>query len=407
MLCSCRRFRAVALISLSSLCACAVAQAQSKPARVEPERAAASFGTVSGHVYIAGSNAPARLIQVALQPIEIKTDAEPTPGKMQPANFTVYRTGLDGSFLINRVAPGTYYIVTKDPGFLSPFSQFTLAELQHPATEVAQRMTATLPVISVRPNATATVNVVLGRGASLGGVVRFDDGTPFPNASVSIIRRGSDGKWAEPRGMDANGNTDGDGRWEIGGLPPGDYKAKVTLNIEERHQSSLLSDNTSMWVTFGYNLPVYVGDTVRESQAKISTLTDNQQLDAQDITIPTSKLHSLSGAVVDKGTGQALNGGHVTLVYADDGTEVASANVDADTRSYTFPFILEGEYKLVAKDAKEVRFEQTGSAEDDPFHQNRKEIVLRQYAPGEMPLILQGELSSVNLPVEARAAKAQ
>ena len=59
------------------------------------------------------------------------------------------------------------------------------------------------------------------------------------------------------------------------------------------------------------------------------------------------------------------------------------------------------------KDAREVRYEAQGDASDDPFHQHRKETTLRQYGPGEMPLVLQGEMSGVNVAVEAKAVKAQ
>ena len=154
-------------------------------------------------------------------------------------------------------------------------------------------------------------------------------------------------------------------------------------------------------------MPIYLGDTVRERDARTVKLEEGQQMEGQDITIPVSKMHSISGALVDAGSGQALNAGHVALVYADDGKEVTSVAIDAETKTFSMPFVLEGAYKLTTKDAREVRYEPLSDANNDPFHQNTKEIVLRQYGPGEMPVVVQTEMSGVNLPVEAKAAKAQ
>ncbi len=381
------------------------AQAQSKqPVKVEPVTA---FGSVTGHVYLAGSNAPARFAKVALQPFDVKDPAPAGPGKMGAVPFTVYQTDLLGAFRIDRVKPGTYYVVVNAPGCMSPFALFTKEELQNPSAEVAKRIASAVPAVRVQPNATATLTLRLRRGASLSGTVRFDDGTAFAQASVSIQKRGSDGKWAAPRATDAWGSTDTDGQWTIDGLPPGEYRVQVDLRVEEMHKSALLGDNGSSWNNSTYSLPVYLGDTVRETEAKTATLEEGQQMDGQNITVPVSRMHTIAGALVDARTGQALNAGHVALVYADSGKELVSATVDPETNTFALPFVMEGEYKLTTKDAREVRYEETGDPDNDPFHQNRKEVLLRGYGPGEVPVVVQGEMSGVTLPVEAKTAKGQ
>ena len=368
--------------------------------------AAVSLGSVTGHVYLAGSNAPARLARVALQPFDVKDPPKTQGGAMGAAQFTVYQTDLEGAFRIDGVRPGVYYVVVTSAGCLSPFALFTKEELQTPSAEVARRIAAVVPAVSVRPNAVADITLRLRRGASIAGTARFDDGTPFGQAFVTLDKHGADGKWSKPRATEAYGSTDSDGHWRLEGLPAGEYRVKVELQVEERHQGALLGDNGSTWASTKMSMPVYLGDTVREGQAKTVTLEDGQQLGAQEITVPVSKMHTISGALVDARTGQALNAGTVALVYADDGKELVSVPVDADSQTFTLPFVPEGEYKLTTKDARTVRFDQTGEPNNDPFHQNRKEVVLRQYNPGEVPLIVQGEMSGVNLPVTSKGSPA-
>ena len=177
--------------------------------------------------------------------------------------------------------------------------------------------------------------------------------------------------------------------------------------MEERHQSAILGDNESTWMSTTMSLPVYLGDTVRERNAKLVALEEGQQMEAVDIVVPVSKMHTVSGAVVDARTGQALNAGSVALVYADDGKELASVRIDPETQTFTLPFVMEDDYKLVVKDAHEARFEQQRDPSDDPMHQNRKETVVRWYKDGEQPLIVQNDVSALNIPVTVRATKAQ
>ncbi len=396
----------VALMALAGAGSRSAAQVQGTAARIEAEPVA-SFGSVTGHVYLVGSNAPARFARVALQPFDVKDPPQGAPGKTVPVPFTIYQTDLNGGFRIDHVRAGMYYVVVNSPGCLSPFATFTKEELQNPSPEVAARIASAVPAVSVRPNATADVTLRLQKGAALSGVVRFDDGTPFAEAYVLVNKRGPDGKWTQPRATEAGTVTDTDGHWAIHGLPAGDYRLQVNLAVEERHQSALLGDNQSSWNNTKMSMPVYLGDTTRQRDAKVVTLEAGQQMDAEDITAPVSKMHTITGALVDAKTGQSLNAGHVSLEYADDGKEIVSTSIDSESRTFTLPFVMEGEYKLTSKDAHEARFEQMGDPDNDPFHQNRKEITVRQYAPGEMPLVVQGDMSAVNLAVEAKPAKGQ
>ncbi len=388
------------LRALCILLCTSVGFGQAQDVKLVPQSAAGS-GAVTGHVYFAGANGPARFVQIGLQPT---TFEHALPGQQLTTSVTIYQTGLDGSFLIPHVFPGTYYLVALQPGFASPFALFTMEELEHPSEAVQRRMAGILPVVTVQPSSTVTMDLTLGRGASLSGTVRFDDGTPFAQADIDLTQRAPDGTWTFVRVVNSHTQTDGEGHYLLGGLPPGEYRLGVLLNLQEQRRNSVLGENRGSATSSGYSLSVWLGDTTRESHAKSVTLTENEAMQDQDITIPVSKLHRITGAIVDQNSGQALNAGYVMLMDADDRRQLASAQVDADTRTFTLPFVPEGKYKMQAI-AREVRYEPPANPEANPIYQNRQETILRSYGPVEVPLLVQSDLTGVILPVREISAK--
>lgn len=93
---------------LSVLALTATAQNSAKP----------GTGTVTGHVYCADTNAPARMAQVQLETVrdaEQRSAIHPQPSYNLPAGGIV-QTALDGSFVIPKVPPGSYYVVATAAG---------------------------------------------------------------------------------------------------------------------------------------------------------------------------------------------------------------------------------------------------------------------------------------------------
>jgi len=74
---------------------------------------AETIGTIVGHVYLADTGGPARLAQVALQPVQVPSDDAKKGETHQRSSFQVYRTGLDGGYRIAHVKPGSYYVVVR------------------------------------------------------------------------------------------------------------------------------------------------------------------------------------------------------------------------------------------------------------------------------------------------------
>jgi hypothetical protein len=83
--------------------------------------------TVSGRVYCADTNVPARMATVVLQPAEA-VDAF-SSGKSVSTVAEGVQTLLDGSFFIPNVVPGTYYVIASLPGYVSPMAPFMALSL--------------------------------------------------------------------------------------------------------------------------------------------------------------------------------------------------------------------------------------------------------------------------------------
>jgi hypothetical protein len=148
-----------------------------------------------------------------------------------------------------------------------------------------------------------------------------------------------------------------------------------------------------------YRWDVYFGDGIRPSDAKIITLKDGEQSNGNAIEIPLSRLHSISGTVLNIETGAPINRARVELHNADDDSICTSAYITLPTGQFHFPYVAEGGYTLKV----------TGASDVIPGHGDQKPI--RTYADASQSIIVKGETSGVTiqvkpLPVAAATATA-
>ena len=209
-----------------------------------------------------------------------------------PLPVTVVQTGLDGSYRLEHVVPGSYYVVVTLPGYLSPIAQFTHEQLAAPTPETQQKITATVPTVEVRPNGAATADVRLSRGASIEGTLRFDDGSPYPGGYPSLMKRDEKANWQSIPMRDNFTRADDQGRYRIVGLAPGEYTVMTQLDLKTQTQSAAIGWIGSTSSSTRFSIRFYTGDTARQKDAKSLMLADGQALNGQDITIPVSKLHA-------------------------------------------------------------------------------------------------------------------
>ena len=329
-------------------------------------------GSVTGHVFLGDSHLPARMAYVTLLP-SIVADAG---DKKQAVGPALVQTGLDGVFFIPHVLPGSYYIVGMKRGYSLPAPDLNgdFSNIDKAPQDVKDALS-----VAVAANRTTVADITLNRGAVIAGTVRFDDGEPAAEAKVSFLRKDKSGKWAESQhGADSGNSADDQGNFRIPNLSPGEYLLRTTL---------VLSGAEVRYAPY-YSLDIFFGDGMRQREAKTIKLKDGEESNGDNITIPLSKLHSVSGTVVSMETGAAVNSAKLELHYADDNSMVAEADISFDENQFHFPYVAEGEYTLKVTSASDIV---PGKGHDKP---------IRTYADASQPLIVKGETSGVTIQVK-------
>jgi hypothetical protein len=380
-------------------------------AQQAPKRQPAS--TVTGHVYCADTNAPARMASVMLESVRIVDEAGTvTHGSHTHITMTAVETGLDGGFAIPEVAPGAYYVIAYKSGYLSPLATFPTDVLSHPSEEDRKRIAATVPKITVEAGLPASVDLRLERGAAISGTILFDDGSPAADLVVhALIRRkgGQKESWSPlpstPIIMADDVRTDDLGRYRIAGLAPRDYMIQVDLELQD----------TDFGVTIGalsisaMNRPIasislFSGNTTRKRDAKPFKLTAGVERTGEDLTIPISKLHTVTGELLAAHDGHVLTRGNIQLLDAEDKSEIETTKLDrADSKFHLF-FVPEGNYILRVDDAADVTYEDVPypSGILPPTYEVAHTI--RTYGTLDEPLTVHDDIPSLTISVPEKTA---
>jgi hypothetical protein len=377
----------------------APAEPPAQPAAPVPPPAT---GSITGHVFLGDSRLPARMAYVTLEPVGV---AEAGDKKPAVSSATV-QTGLDGAFLMPNILPGSYYVIAVKLGYASPvpLSYFAHDDSNNAPKDLKEALADALTPVPVAANRTATTDIFLNRGAVISGSVRFDDGEPYSQATVSLLRKGKDGKWADfetQEGMfvlsKVGGSpTDDQGNFRVAGLPAGEYLLRTTLALSGADVNSPGVDSPN---EPDYRWDIYFGNGIRPSEAKIISLKEGEQSNGNTIEIRLSRFHSISGTILNLETGAPINRARVELHNADDDSTCTETEISSATGQFHFPYVAEGEYTLQVTHASDII----------PGHGDQKPI--RTYADASQSIIVKGETSGVTiqvkpLPVAAAAATA-
>ncbi len=370
----------------------------------------AATGTVRGRVVCSDTRGPARFAQVWLIPLP-EANAPKLEGKAAAEAVTTTRlvtTDLQGGFVLRDVKPGRYYVAAEKVGYQSA-RMIPQDQMRHPTAESARRMEALLTPVLVAADRESVVEARVVRGASLSGAVRFDDGTADTGATVQLWRR-DDKRWVEVKGDIPGRSDDADtndrGQYRFSGLFAGEYLVSVGMQLN-RVVTTRSADGSSGWgAEFGSKLDVYAPRAMRKKDAKPVKLGEGEEAADVSIEIPLSTMHEVSGALAVEGSGLPVNGGTVTLLFADDRTELTSGAVSGEDDRFHLNFVPEGDYILqVTKAAEVARTEvPNGPGTVPPTHTETK--TLRTFGDAEQPLKLESEVSGLIVTVPAEKAGA-
>ena len=147
----------------------------------------------------------------------------------------------------------------------------------------------------------------------------------------------------------------------------------------------------------------------RKKDAKTIKLQDQQVSEALEIEVPLSKMHGVTGTLAEEGSGRPVNGGHVELVYADDGAELAGVDVSGEDEAFHLTFVPEGEYMVKVTKARDVARSEVSNGPPGTVPPTRtEEKTVRSFGDAKQPLVVTSDITGlvVSVPGQGSGTKA-
>jgi carboxypeptidase family protein len=336
------KWRVVTAMAIALLAATCAAQDLPQIAK-PPKKPKLPTGTITGTVYCADTNLPARGAAIYLLQMERGSNSSRNWGT----------TDLEGRFAMTKVPEGTYYVVAQFPGYLNPVAELTSSRLQAMSDEERKALESRLASVTVSANQPADVSLRLERAAEIDGTVLYDDGSPAIGLRVHLTPKSA---LKEQAGFenpllpavsmmdDLMRATDDHGRFRILGIPSGEYLVSVwvpTISVNTRTSDFLVQAFPSLG-----SLVLYAGGSTRANKAQIIKVESGDGTKDADITIPLGKLHTIRGHVVLKSDGVDPPAATIKLLYAD--TRELARTVMAPNGAFEIHYVPEDSYILQA-----------------------------------------------------------
>jgi hypothetical protein len=334
-------YRYVFVALTAGLAATACAQQELQLIRGQ-EQPSGPSGSVSGTVIAQDTQKPVRFAQVQLQSVASASASQNRFGGGGGGGFGSAQTDADGTFLATNVAPGDYYVTATAPGYIP---ERALLTAKFNAGADANALLASVPVVRVSADGTASINVNLERGGTLAGRVYWEDGSPAAGLNVAAVPV-AQATTALPgplqslqyTGNNSNTMTDDRGNFRISGLTSGDYF--VTTVIQSRTQSG--GGRGPLGVS---SLTVYSPGVFLRSAAKAVSVRAGEERDDLQLTVDLRSLRTVSGHVNSSNSSQNVASGRVMLTDNADSSLHIQGVIDANG-SFVIKYVPPGNYTL-------------------------------------------------------------
>jgi hypothetical protein len=126
----------------------------------------------------------------------------------------------------------------------------------------------------------------------------------------------------------------------------------------------------------------------------------------EDVSLPLSKLHKVQGVLLSKRDGHVLNNGSVSLLFADDRTQLGSTEIGEGNENFDFPFVPEGDYVLKVNSAADARFDEIPNSPHSVPPSWTKTTKVHEYGTTEVPLHVGSERTGVTVDVPEKDSAA-
>jgi hypothetical protein len=191
-------------------------------------------------------------------------------------------------------------------------------------------------------------------------------------------------------------NTDDLGRYRISGLRDRDYL--VTVMLSRTDLESRGTRNAGLSGIERSTLRIYSGDTPHISDAVPVKLGAGEEHNGEDITIPLSKFHSISGVVTAAADGHPINNGHLSIEDPKDRETVVDAELGTDG-TFHLEGVPEGTYTLYVRGPRDQQFPEVSVGNQQTI---TSEKTLHHYSDLEQTLKVEGDIPNLVLAVPER-----
>ncbi len=164
---------AIALAAVAAALACS---AQEMPPGPRAAKSKPATGSITGTVYCADTNLPARLAEIYL--VQVGPGSRSSNGAGS--------TDLEGRFIANRIAEGKYFVVAVLPGYLNLLGTLNETRLDAMTPDERAQLDARIPTATVSAKQPVEVSIRLERAAEIDGTVLYDDGSPASSLMVHM-----------------------------------------------------------------------------------------------------------------------------------------------------------------------------------------------------------------------------
>lgn len=379
----------------------APSQPDAMPQPIQPARPKSPTGSLTGSVYCADTNLPARGAQILLIPAS-------------NASFGFQGSGitdLDGRFAVKALREGDYYVVASLPGYVNLLTSLRKSHVDSLTDDQRKHLLAQVPTVTISADQPAQISIRLERGAEIDGTVMYDDGSPAIGLEVDYklksVSQSSNNPMAEMLNERVYGEllpvkTDDRGRFRLLGVAPGEYLVSAAVPTVSAEQASS-GQIAAMLVDVIAGLNVFVGGALRASKAETIKVDAGGASRDADITIPLSKLHTIRGQVVLKSSGQAPPAAMVQLLYAD--TKELARMAVAPGGEFEMHYVPEGSFILRAAASPDSLPKFAIGDDEDGADSAGGFGIMSNPNPGaiedsaDMPLVVTGDVDYVSISV--------